>query len=472
MARIAADQANLLPQSIEAEEALLGALLIDPDALLGTLEVDLKPSDFYRESHRWVYQVILDIAEDYQTPDYVMIADALAHRENGHGTQLEGLGGSAALTKLIESCPSSVYAKHYAELIKRYALQRRLIAAAADVVAEANDHEGPIEKLYDEASRIFFEAVNTTDPASHLYGGETLLSRYREEQARRERLLKENPDALLSTGLPDLDRILGPIMPAYLHVVVARTSVGKTMYMEQMAEYNASRGHRVAFYHLELTHQTMLHRCVLRRLPWDAKVTFRQLNEGYCGTEVERALEEMGHWVDHIVFVHCPGWSAERICADILRLHAKGQCDMAVIDYLQKIALPDDRRGFNAAMLYGLVAERLKVTAEQLEIPIVLGSQVSRSFKTRGDGRPHMEDIRNSGEIEEKSTQIVVLHRSDKREENRPSETYGESESVEAWVEKNSNGPLGKATLAHRMGRYMLYCPTDMTAPEEQEIPW
>lgn len=475
MAKIAAGQIEFLPHSIETEQALLGALLVDPDALMTALEVDLHPRDFFRESHGWVYQVMLDIAGEFRTPDYVTISDALAHRQNGSGSQLDALGGPAAIAAFMSACASSVYAENYAEQVKRYAQQRCMIAAAGDVAALAHEHEGPIEGLYDEASRVFFDAVNTTDAASHLFGNDGLLDHYRDEQARRMTLLKENPDAILSTGLPDLDRILGPILPAYLHVIVARTSVGKTMYMEQMAEYNASKGHRVAFYHLELTHQNMIHRGVLRRLAFEAKVTFRQLYRGCCGPEVERALDAINKWVDNLVYVHCPGWTAERLCADILRLHAKGQCDMAVIDYLQKIGLPKDRRGFNAALLYGLVAERLKVTAEQLEIPIVLGSQVSRSFKTRGDRRPHMEDIRNSGEIEEKATQIVVLHRPGEREMNSPDQTYGESEDLEAWVEKNSNGPIGKANLVHRMGRYLLYCEAangDDGSGETESIPW
>ena len=473
MARIQASQAEMLPQSIETERALLGALLIDPDGIVYAQGVDLKAADFYREAHGWVYSVILGMAERYQSPDFVAVCDALAHRQNGAGSQLDALGGPVELTRFIDECASSVYAGHYAEIVKRRAQQRRIISACGDIAQMAHEHDGPVAELYDQASRRFFEAVDTTTPTSHLYGGDEALLAYQTQQAEREALLKEHPELLMQTGIADLDRILGDILPAYLVVVVARTSVGKTMWMEQVSEYNAMRGHPVAYYHLELTHETMLHRAIVRRLRFSEdprrvskRVTFQDLDHGYCGPEVARAMDAIRPWFGNMVYVHCPGWSVERICADVVRLHAKGRCDIAVVDYLQKLAMPDVKAGMNVAQLYGVMANDLKNVAEQLRIPIILGSQVSRDYKQRSDGRPHAEDIRNSGMIEEMATQIVVLHRPENTRENDP-------QPVEAYVEKNTQGRLGKADLVHFPGRFLLGCPArEEVVLSPEELPW
>lgn len=468
MARIAAEQADLLPQSIEAERALLGALLVDPDGILAAREVNLAPEDFWRESYRWVYAAMLSMADRFQTPDYVSVCDALAHRENGHGSQLDALGGPAALTKLISECPSSVYARHYAEIVKQRAQQRRIISACSEIAEMAHKHDGGIAELYDLASRTFFDAVATTTPSSHLYGGDDALIAYQMQQAERATLLAEQPERLIQTGLCALDAVLGDILPGYLHVVVARSSVGKTMYLEQVGEYNAQRGRQVAFYHLELAHETMLHRAIVRRMPMRADpgavakaIGFQDLDHGYCGPEVAQAMNAIRPWFGRMTYIHCPGWSVERICADIVRLRAKGRCDLAVVDYLQKLSWPTESKvGLNLAQLYGVMANQLKNVAEQLGIPVLIGSQVSRDYKARGDRRPHAEDIRNSGMIEEMSTQIVVLHRPDDTAQRSP-------QPVEAWVEKNTQGRLGKASLLHFPGRFLL-----ASAADDQDMPF
>ena len=454
MARVAAVDAALLPQSLEAERALLGALLVDPDAIYAAQEVDLRAEDFWREADGWIYAAILDLANNYRTVDYISICDALAHRQNGHGSELEALGGPAALTAMMTECVTSAHAKEYAQIIKRRAQQRRIISACADIAELAQSLEG--EELYDKASQAFFAAIETDSKGSHLFGGDEALLEYLERQAAREEELRESPDKLVHTGLPSLDGILGDILPAYLHTVVARTSVGKTMYLEQVAEYNAMRGQHVAYYHLELTHETMLHRCMVRRLLFGTApgqvprlITFDQLSHGYHGAEVAKTIDAIRPWFHRLTYVHCPGWSVERICADIVRLHAKGRCDLALVDYLQKLDLPSSHADMNVAQLYGVMANALKNVAERLEVPILLGSQVSRDYKTRGDKRPRAEDIRNSGMIEEMSSQIVVLH--------RPSDTEArDPQPLEAWVEKNTQGPLGKADLVHFPGRFLL----------------
>ena len=460
MSTIAAAQLALLPHSIEAEEAVLGSILIDPDAILRAQEKGLVASDFFRVANRAIYAAAITLAEAYSVADYVTIGDLLESRLNGDGSQLRMIGGAAELTRLITHTPTSIHAGHYAETVHRLAQQRQLMAVGAEIVQAANVHDGPIETLYDEVSRQFFDAVDVSSPASHLRGDDDSLADYLVNQERIRERLDANPDALITTGWADLDRYLGDIEAGMLHVVVARPGVGKTIYLEGVAEHNARRGHTVALYHLELSHSLMLN----RRMARYSGIPIGRLRRGYQGPELARAIDEIRPWHHRITYVHCAGWSAERIAADMVRLCAKGQCDLAVIDYLQKLRWPESR-GANMAAIYGLMAETLKNVAENLGIPVVTAAQVNRSWKQNANGRPHIGDLRNSGEIEEKCNQAVVLHRPQDREDRRGG---GSSETIEVAVEKNTTGDVGRLELFHQLGRFRLVSAARQTQREPE----
>jgi len=224
--------------------------------------------------------------------------------------------------------------------------------------------------------------------------------------------------------------------------------VGKTIYLEGVAEHNARRGHHVAFYHLELSHQLMLN----RRMARYSGLPIQQLRRGYTGPELARATDDIREWHQRITYVHCAAWSAERIAADMVRLCAKGECDVAIVDYFQKMRWPE-KTGANTAAIYGLMAETLKNAAENLGIPVVTAAQGNRSWKQNANSRPHIEDLRNSGEIHEKCNQAVVLHRANEREDRRGGGTL---ESIQAAVEKNTTGDVGRIELFHQVGRFRL----------------
>ena len=448
MATVTRQDAKLLPQDSDAERAVLGSLLIDPDAMLHVREVGLEPRDFMQDTHGLIYSAMLELADRWQPVDPITLAAALDSKQTVHGSQLALIGGMAYLTELLGATPTSINAAHYAGIVRALAQRRRIISMAASIAEAAQLHDGPIESLYNAVSGLFYSAVDVAGPHSHLYGTEDGLVNYLATQSARADLLQRNPNALAQTGIADLDRILGNLEPGTVLAVAARPGVGKTILMEQIAEHNASHGKRVAFYHLELSPQFMLD----RRMARYSGIRLDRLRRGYSGAEVPAALERMRAWQANIVYVHCPGWSAERIAADMTRLAARGECDVAIVDYLQKLS-PPDRRGWNAAMLYGLMGEALKTAAEQLALPLVLGTQVSRDWKQRGDKRPTAGDIRNSGEIEEKVNQIVVLHRSETRGADKQQLA---SEIIEAHVEKNTGGALGSCELVHLLGRFTL----------------
>ena len=451
MATIRETERDMLPHDNQIERNLAGALLIDPDAVIACQEARLDVADWYTESLSWIYDAARTLTKQHASIDYVTLGHHLDSVANGQGSRLNALGGYAALTELITDTATSVHAGHWASMVHRLAQQRRLISAAGDIAAQAHQYDGPIEGLYDSASRRFFDVVDVSQPKSHLYGTDDVLMAYITNQQAREDRLAANPDAFLVTGLVDLDGMLTEIAPGLLHVVAARPSVGKTIYMEGIAETNAKRGHKVAFYHLELSHQQMLD----RRMARHSGVDVGRLKRGYSGGEIVEAFDKIAVWQRNVTMIHCPGWSAERITTDATRLHAKGQADIVIVDYLQKLAM-STTSAWNLSALYGLQAETLKNMAESLGIPVVLGSQVSRAFKGRADERPHMEDIRNSGEIEEKANQIVVLHRPSSEREDGERIEFGQRERLEAWVDKNTEGSVGRVCLQHVAGRYTL----------------
>lgn len=443
MARVTKEKASLLPNDRQAEEAVLGSLLIDPDAVwkIG----DLRPEDFFVESYGALFATVTAARYAGEPADLVTLASSLP----------EGMH-SADVTGLIGATPSSIHAAHYAKIVQDMARRRQLMAVATDIVQRAHDCTEPVGALFDEASAMLREVGTGRQDGAHLYGSDESLTEYLALLVRRS---ERSEDDVLTTGLPDLDRLLGELLPGALQIVAARSSVGKTMYLEQLSEFNARKGHPVAFYHLEQSHEAMQDRRMAR---WSG-ITFQRLRRGYDGPEVAQAIDKMREWHRNVIYVHCPGWSAERIAADMTELHSRGECDLAVVDYLQKITLPD-RKGMVMAMLYGMACESLKTAAERLGIPVILGSQVSREYKRRRGGRPRLSDLRNSGEPEEKANQAIILH--------RPNETRGQpTEPIVAFVEKNTNGPLGAVTLVHVIGQFLLACPTK-EEEGEKELKW
>lgn len=435
-------ESTTLPSDWKSERALVGALIIDPEQIT-TVRGVVAAADFWDKNLGIIYQAIMDMYP--KPPEYISLCETLESKRNGDGRSLlEHVGGAAYLTGLITSTVSSAYAESYAETVKRKSRQRKMIEIAAEIAKRAYEHGGPIEGLYDDVARLVSGAIEVTGANSHMYGSDELLVNYLVNQEKRAAL---RDDDLIQSGIYDLDAILGDIPAGILHVVAARPGVGKTLYMERVAEHNADRGHRVAFYHLELSPQFMLDRAVSRR----ARITVQQLRRGYRGQEVQSAMDQVNKWVHNMVYVHCAGWTAERIAADIQRLTMRGECELAIVDYLQKVTCTE--RSLNSAQRLGHVAEQLKIAAETQGIPIVTASQVSRDFKSRDDKRPRAEDLRNSGEIEEKANQLIVLHRPEERDGLLPD---GTPEPIELHVEKNTQGPVGSCKVLHIAGYNLL----------------
>jgi len=421
-----------------AERAVLGSLLIDNEAIPELQALGLQPSDFYMGLHGDVFAVMCELTAQRRAVDFVTLCSALENKKNGKGQScLEAIGGPATLTRLLTDTPTAMHAKYYAEIVCDLAYRRRLILAAAELARVSYEHEGTRDVLQHDLSKIFSDAVGIADKGSHLYGDDLLVDYLVNQVERKERLAKD-PNYLITTPWPELNRALIELEPGALHVVAAPTGVGKTMYLECVAEHNARHGKAVAFYHLELSHQTMLD----RRMARHSGIQVWQLRQGYDGKELHRATEFLSTWQQRMTYIHCPGWSAYRIVADLQGLHARGMADLAIVDYLGKLAMPALGGRTEASAIGDYRMEPLKICAEQLGIPIVTGSQLNRARRARRDKRAVLDDLRNSGEIAEKANQVVVIHQVDSRDSKVRVEHQNPIE-IEFQIEKNSQGLVG-----------------------------
>lgn len=423
-------------------------MLIDPDALLRIGGTGLTPEDFYTPGHKLIYRVVERLAGRGEAVDLVTVGNTLEQINGRNGNALEFIGGRAELSRLVSLLPTTIYAADYARDVRDLAFRRNLITACTKIITDSYNHDGTRDALQQAAAETFGKAVQVEDEHSHLYGTDEALLNYLVTQQERQDQLKRNPNAMVKTPWAPVNALLVTLDPGMVQVIAATPGVGKTIYMENVAEYNAARGKAIAFYHLELSHQFMLDRRMAR---WSGK-TYDELRAGYAGPEVQQATANISAWQKNMTYIHCPGWSAERIMADAARLQAEGKADIVIIDYLQKLAMPESRYRNESSIIGGQVGH-IKNGAERLQFPVFLGCQVTRDFKGRGTaGRAQLSDLYGSGMIEAFTNQVVILHAPAKDDYEMPEGL----EARELYIDKNTQGALGMVELAHRRGRFRL----------------
>lgn len=440
--------ARALPNDTQAEEAVLGACLVDPDAILRVASTDLKAEEFYNAQNGRVFAAMLRLTVEGKPTDSVTVSSVLGEK------------AMPRMLSLMEHTTSTANVVYHAEIVKARAYQRNIIAGATEIVGVAYAHDGAAEQLADKTLTKLLPLTDVSGRNTHHRGSDEatmdLLTRLQERADR-------DPNRAIKTGLVDLDRLICEIEPGFLHVVVAKTSVGKSTYMENVAEYNAARGNRVVYYDYELGEDGLR----LRQWARWSGVPRHLLRENIHAYEfIDRsgvtrrytlapALDAIREWQENLTIVNCIDWTAERIAADIQRMHARGECDLAIVDYLQMMPIDAKSRDNRAAQL-GEKTQAIKNAGLKCRIPVLLGSQVRRGEHDNGTKRPSNDDIRNSGEVAEKASQIVVLHRPEARIDcDAPEETHGSVERLEIHVEKNA-GAIGSVTVGHILGRFKL----------------
>ncbi len=422
-----------IPANPEAEEAVLGSLLIDPDAVLKVASF-LEADDFYREKNGWIYQAVLDLHERREPADFVTLTDELERRNI-----LQEVGGAAYITALINSVPSAVYVEHYAHIVERTATLRRLIDAAGQIAALAYEEAEDVGEVVDRAEQLVFN-VSERRVRRDLMPVRQVMH----EVVDRIDFLHRHQGQILGvpTGFTQLDRLLGGFQKSDLIILAARPSVGKTSLSLNFA-LNAARRYRkvVAFFSLEMSAEQL----VQRLLAMETGIDQQRLRKGEIQDhEWDMLMAAAGELSSTMLFIDdTPALSALELRTKARRLQAEHGLDMVVVDYLQ--LMRGDNRSENRVQEISYISRSLKSLARELETPLIALSQLSRAIESRTDHKPMLSDLRESGAIEQDADIVMFIYREDMVKENSEKKNI-----ADVIVAKHRNGPTDSIPLYFR----------------------
>ncbi len=444
---MAADR--LPPQNIEAEQSVLGSLLIDPDAIIkvaGFLQAD----DFYRESHSAIYSAIRSLHERRQPADFITVVDELERMG-----ELERVGGGAYLTSLINSVPTSIHVEHYAHIVERTAIMRRLIGAAGDIAALAYEERDDVDEVIDHAEQLLFDVSQR-----RISRALRPMSEIAEEYFRRIEFLVEHADQPLGvpTGFTSLDQILGGLQPSDLIIVAARPGVGKSSLALAIAD-NAARKFNavIALFTLEMSAEQLTQRLISMNTGIDSQKLRLGHIEGIEWAQLTTAVETYAK--TRIFIDDTPSPSPMEIRTKARRLAAEYALDLIIIDYMQ-LMQGGDRRSENRVQEISYISRSLKSLARELNVPVVALSQLSRAVESRADRVPKLSDLRESGSIEQDADVVMFIYQDD------PDEDPERANIREILIAKHRNGPLGRVSL-HFDASHTRFADLETRAPED-----
>jgi len=427
---VAPDKTN--PHNIEAEEAVLGALLIDPEALFRVASF-LRPDDFFVQKNGWIYQAILTLHERREPVDFVTLCNELEAQD-----RLDDAGGAAYIAQLIEGVPTAIHVEAYGHIVEETSVRRRLIRAAGDIAQLAYREQQEIGEVMDQAEQALF-GISQRRIVRDLAPIQDVIRQYYD---RIEYLYDHRGEPLgVPTGFMDLDRVLGGLQKSDLIIVAARPGVGKTSLCLSFARHAARLGKHVAIFSLEMSNEQIVQRLVSAETGIDAqRLRLGQLQEEEWPLFVQATgvLSELPVFIDDT-----PSISALQVRTKARRLHAEHGLDLILIDYLQ--LMTGDVRSENRVQEVSYISRMLKGLARELNVPLVAASQLSRAVEQRADKKPVLSDLRESGSLEQDADVVMFIY----REEMYKPETE-KQHIADIIVSKHRNGPTGTVQLFFR----------------------
>ena len=426
-----------IPANLEAERAVLGSLMIDPDAIIKVANF-LRAEDFFRERHSWLYEAMLALNERREPLDFVTIVDELERRN-----QLEEIGGPAYLTDLISNTPTAMYVDHYARIVERTALLRRLISAAGKIAELAYDESQDVDEVMDRAEQIVFGVSE-----SRIHRDLMPIRAIMTNVVDRIDFLARNQDTLMGvpTGFTMLDRMLGGLQKSDLVILAGRPGMGKTSFGLSMAQNAAKRyGARVAIFSLEMSNEQL----VQRLLSMEAGIDSHRLRMGALQEEEWPILLEAANMLagTSIFIDDTPAASVTEIRTKARRLYAEHGLDMIVIDYMQLMTGQSggNGRNENRQQEISYISRSLKSLARELNVPVIALSQLSRAVEARSDKRPMLSDLRESGSIEQDADVVLFIYREDYYIEDTDRQNI-----ADVLIAKHRHGSTGTVSLFFR----------------------
>ena len=434
---------NLPPQNIEAEQAVLGAIFLNTDALADAMEY-VEADDFYRRSHQLLFQAMVDLNNNSEAIDVLTVQNYLSTNN-----QLDDVGGVAYIAELATSVPTAANAGYYAKIVEEKSMLRRLISTATNIITQANNNDEDVPSLLDSAERQIMDVSERKNRS----GFREIKDVLNEALNDVDRLSQQSEDITgLPTGYREFDKMTAGLQPDNLIILAARPAVGKTAFALNIAQNVAtSTDTSVAIFSLEMSAESLVNRMLCAEGSINANhLRTGQLDEG----EWQNLIVAMGALSNTSIFIDdTPGIKMAEIRAKCRRLaKEKGNLGLVVIDYLQLI------EGSNKESRQQEVSEisrQLKKLAKELGVPILALSQLSRGVEQRQDKRPVLSDIRESGSIEQDADIVAFLYRDDyyergdsKSDDNEDDEPLNQDVGeVELIIEKNRAGARGTVKL-------------------------
>ncbi|NLT65215.1 MAG: replicative DNA helicase [Acidobacteria bacterium] len=425
---------KVLPNNLEAERSILGAILLDDKALLVIFEI-LKPQDFYLDSHRRIFEKMLHLMNNSRPVDMITLKDEL-QRAN----ELESIGGAAYLAGLTDGLPRALNIEHYARIVREKSTLRRLIQISSETMTRSYQDEDPAEEILQQMEKSIFEISNQQFRTGFTSITPVVSDVFREIE---ELANQKAPVTGLETGFVDLDKMTAGMHPGDLIIVAARPGLGKTSLCLNIAEHVAIRkGKAVGIFSLEMSKEQL----VKRFLCSEARIDAHRVNTGFLNkedwTKLSRAagdLSETKIFIDDTANITIP-----ELRSKSRRLSLEHGLDLIIVDYLQLMS-GSTQRYENRTQEIAQISRGLKGIAKELGIPLIAVSQLSRAVESRtGEHRrPQLSDLRESGSIEQDADLVLFIYREEMI--NPTDDNVGMAELI---IGKQRNGPIGSVQLA------------------------
>ena len=429
---------NLLPQNVEAEEAVLGAILVNPRVITKIVET-LKPECFYKAAHRYIYEAMLELFNKNEKIDIISVSDVLSYN-----SKLDAVGGRSFINDLSYNAITTSNVEYYAKIIQEKAIKRALINAGSEIVGYGYDMN-PIDESLDNAEKLIFDIASRKSTSDLVHVKDLVLNTYEKIEYRYN-----HQDELIGvpTGFFDLDVVLNGLQKSDLIILAARPSMGKTAFALNIAQNVAIRAKvPVAIFSLEMSKDQL----VQRMLCSEAEIDSQRMKTGNMQSkDWEKLADAMNAFAQAPIYIDdTSGCTITDIRAKCRRLKMEEKnLGLVLIDYLQ---LMEGSGREDRMQQISAISRGLKILAKELDVPVIALSQLSRAVESRTDKRPMLSDLRESGSIEQDADIVMFIYRDDYYRKNEEGEdetikaaSKGESEII---IAKHRNGALDTIKL-------------------------
>lgn len=433
------------PQNVEAEQAVLGAMMLEHNAVVAAME-KLRPGDFYREVHRTIFEAMEHLHHDNKEVDVITLPEELRRMK-----KLDDVGGLEYILSLPNLVATAANIEYHANIVAEKALARNIITTCTELTSEAYDGAKEPEDLLDDAERRILQISESKRRGDFAPVGVVV-----EETLDKITKLYENKAGItgLPTGFRDLDRLTSGLQPSDLILVAARPSMGKTAFTLNIAQNVGVKQHKtVAFFSLEMSQEQLVQRLLCQIAHIDSqKLRTGQLNSDDEWTKLTDACDKL--YQAPIYIDDTPGISVTEMRSKARRLKAEHGLDLIIVDYLQ---LMQGRSSESRQQEISEISRSLKALARELKVPLIALSQLSRSVESRQDKRPMLSDLRESGALEQDADIVSFLYREDYYDKETENQHI-----TEIILAKHRNGPVGSVKLYFK-GEYTLFLNLDTT---------